>query len=139
MFTHFQSYGDYVNNLTSFYFSKKFMFDNHFSHTLMKMIFLDVYSIFELLRLLYHNSLVRSAKNQIHILCSLIIIAHYRTYSINNWVTTLNKDSSLAALCGFENNVSSVSSHYDFMNRIFQSKKYSKKDSILDDKYYKKP
>lgn len=145
MITHFQSYADFINNLTSFYSSNKFLFDAHFtidgrfSHALMKMIFLDVDSIFDLLRPLYHQSLGRPAKNQIQILRSLILMAHYRTYSIDKWVSTLNKDSSLASLCGFENNVSSVSSHYDFINRLFQGQKYSRNDFILDDKPYKKP
>lgn len=103
------------------------------------MIFLDVDSIIPLLSPLYKHT-GRPAKNQIQILRSFILMTHFRSYSIKKWVRKLKKHHCLAALCGFDPLlVSSVSSHYDFMNRLYLGDKLKSAHHVLDHKPYEKP
>ena len=139
----FQSYNDYINHLNSFYISDYHLFefsllDDNFQSALFKMIWLDVDSISALLSPLYSKT-GRPSKNQIQILRSFILMAHFRCFSIKNWVKKLKKQKALAVICGFDpEHVSSFSSHYDFIHRLYLKEKYKRSDFICDDKPYKK-
>lgn len=138
----FQSYNDFINHLITHYINNKSIFeycllDDDFQSALFKMIFLDVDSIIPLLSNLYSKT-GRPAKNQIQILRSFILMTHYRSFSIKKWVRKLKKCRPLAALCGFDpSSVSSVSSHYDFINRLYLRKRYKRVDYICSVKPYK--
>ncbi len=56
---------------------------------------------------------------QAEILRSLIAMSHLKIHSITNWVKKLKTDIVLATICGFDpDDIHSVSTFYDFMNRI---------------------
>lgn len=142
MTPNFESYHDYINHLICHYndnisFFNFSLLDDRFQSALFKMIFLDVDSVISLLKPLYSHT-GRPAKNQIAILRSFILMAHYRCLSIPKWVDIISKNKCLAILCGFKpDDISSFSSHYDFISRIYLGQKRHREDFILSEKPYK--
>lgn len=90
--------------------------------TLFKTIHLDVDSIIPLLKPFYTNN-GRPTKNQIQILEFFILMSHYRCVSIFKWVNEVKNNDLYAFLCGFDtDDVPSVASYYDFINRFYAGK-----------------
>ncbi len=83
------------------------------------MVQLCVDDIIPILRGLYSHT-GRPVKNQIEILRSFILMAHFNETRIKKWIQSLHDAPLLALLCGFEpDNIPAASNHYDFMTRIF--------------------
>lgn len=129
MLTHLTAYHQYIDFLiSSLCYRDKYEYrflDDDFSKALFKMVQLDVDSIIPLLATKYSHT-GRPAKNQIEILRSFILMAHFRYSSISKWCDKLHQDPLLAILIGCPPYHSPASSnHYDFMARFFPEDKRS--------------
>lgn len=83
------------------------------------MIYLNIDSIFSLLSTRYSHTDIPT-KNQIEILRSFILIAHFRYSSISSWCKKPLQDPLLAFFIGcLPYMTPTVSCHYDFINRLF--------------------
>jgi len=75
------------------------------------------------LRILYPN-VGRPAQYQPEILRSLVLMVHYRVFSITHWVKILRSDEICAIACGFDpNDVPGVGTFCDFLNRFYPTPK----------------
>lgn len=123
MLTHLSTYHQYIDFLiSSLCYRDKYEYrflDDDISKALFKMIQLDVDSIIPLLAAKYSHT-GRPAKNQIEILRSFILMAHFRFSSISLWCKKLLQDPLLAVLIGcLPYKTPAASCHYDFINRLF--------------------
>lgn len=126
MKTVFTSRNDYIASLANIpekysdFFHRRLL-SHDFEVALFKMLSLDVDALIPFISTFY-SDFGRPAKNQIEILRSFILMAHFRVYSPKCWVKLLKEDSALALLSGFHpDNVSAFSSFYDFINRFYSS------------------
>lgn len=124
MLAHLSTYNNYIDFISSHIFfceiPSLYSLDNEkYFKPFFKMVHLRVDDIIPILTGLYSHT-GRPAKNQIEILRSFILMAHFNETRIKKWVQSLHDDPLIAILCGFEpNNIPAASNHYDFINRIF--------------------
>ena len=125
--TDLSTYDDFISFVSSKCSSSLSLYEYRFldpsiSSAFFSMVMLDVDALFYFLLPLY-SSTGRPAKFQIEIIRSFILMIHFKFTSFKNWHNTISSDPIYSLLIGCEQHlIPSLSSHYDFLNRLYSSK-----------------
>ena len=90
--------------------------------SILRLYHLDLDKILPIIKPLYSNT-GAPAKEQAGISRSLVLMIALGVHSISRWAEQVANDSLLYALCGFIEKAPSVSSYYDFIDRLWLGSK----------------